>query len=374
MTAVYFGVHLYLHVPFCARRCSYCDFAIAVRRRVPSDEFADAVLREWEGWQSHPAWETSPDIATIYLGGGTPSLLDPESLARVLAAVRRDRSVAADAEVTLEANPEDVTAERCRAWVAMGVNRVSLGAQTFDPAVLDWMHRVHGPARIPNAVAVLREAGLTNVSLDLIFGLPEDLGRDWRRDLDAALALEPAHLSLYGLTVEPHTPLHRWAGRGEIRPVSEERYAAEYLAAVAALGSRGYAFYEVSNASRPAAESRHNRAYWTRAPYIGLGPSAHSGLGPERRWNRREWADYARAATAGDDLVEGRERLDRAALRLEALYLGLRTRDGVPEDWLSPADAGRWRAEGWAAAPAPDRRLRLTPEGWLRLDALVAAV
>jgi oxygen-independent coproporphyrinogen-3 oxidase len=233
-------VHLYIHVPFCARRCSYCDFAIAVRRDVPSERFAELVLREWSGWQSHPAWARSPRVSTVYFGGGTPSRLAPEAIARIIEQVWTDRGVEAGAEITLEANPDDVTPAAAEAWRAAGVNRISLGAQSFDPAVLRWMHRTHDVAQIGGAVETLRTAGIEELSLDLIFGLPALLERDWTADLEHALALEPGHLSLYGLTVEERTPLARWAARGAVTPVDDDRYAAEFLAAHQRLAQAGY--------------------------------------------------------------------------------------------------------------------------------------
>jgi len=367
-----FGVHLYLHVPFCARRCSYCDFAIAVRRDVPSDAYVDAVLREWGLWQAEPVWEQSGEVQTIYFGGGTPSRLVPGAITRLLDGIRRDRPVSSDAEITLEANPEDVTPAAAASWRAAGVNRVSLGVQSFDPAVLAWMHRTHTVEQVPQAVQVLRTEGIADVSLDLIFGLPRVLGRDWPRDLERAFALEPEHLSLYGLTIEPHTPLGHWTQRGEVTPVDENRYAAEYLEAHAALRTHGYDHYEVSNAGQPGHRARHNSAYWRRAPFIGLGPSAHSGFGGERRWNVREWAAYQRLLESGRSPREGRELLDAAAVGLEELYLGLRTSEGLEAGRVPVAVTCAWEAQGWATQS--DDRVRLTSEGWLRLDALVPAI
>ena len=364
-------MHLYVHIPFCARRCSYCDFAIAVRRDVPSDAFASAVLSEWRRWQAHEAWPASPIVETVYFGGGTPSRLDPAAVARVLHAIRAERPLSPAAEITLEANPDDVTPRAAAAWVAAGINRVSLGVQSFDPGVLEWMHRTHSAAQVPAAVATLRAAGITDLSLDLIFALPQSLHRDWASDLDQALALEPEHLSLYGLTVEPHTPLGRWTARAEIRPLDDDAYAAEFLLADARLADAGFEHYEVSNAARPGRRARHNSAYWRRAPFIGLGPSAHSGFGATRQWNLRDWAAYQRAVTAGGSLVAGRETLDPAALRLEQLYLGLRTSDGVPASDIPAPIADQWTLAGWAVL---DDRIRLTPEGWLRLDGLVASL
>jgi oxygen-independent coproporphyrinogen III oxidase len=365
-------VHLYLHIPFCARRCSYCDFAIAVRRQVPSRTYADAVLKEWSTWQDHPAWQSSDDIETIYLGGGTPSLLDPEELGRLLEHIRASRPVAADAELTIEVNPDDVTAERVARWRDLGLNRVSLGAQSFDPAVLTWMHRTHRADDVARSMGLLRAAGFDNISLDLIFALPDHLERDWRRDLDLALSLGPEHLSLYGLTVEEHTPLARWVARGQTARTDDDTHAREFLEADEELGRRGYQHYEVSNYGRPGFRSRHNSAYWLRRPFIGLGPSAHSGFDRERRWNLREWSAYRAAIEAGLAPVGGTEVLDDEATGLEELYLGLRTIEGVPLVRLPIEIVAQWAGQGWAWVQG--ERVALTAEGWLRLDALVRAV
>ena len=366
-------MHVYIHVPFCARRCSYCDFAIAVRRDVPSRRFVEALLREWRGWQPHPVWEQSSEVQTVYFGGGTPSRLDPGGIADLMEAIQAARPISAGAEVTLEANPEDVTPTAAAAWRGAGVNRVSLGVQSFDPGVLEWMHRTHSAEQVSPAVEAIRAAGIDTVSLDLIFGLPSALGRSWERDLSRAFALAPDHLSLYGLTVEAHTPLGRWAERGEVIPVDDERYAAEFLAADRSLAEHGFEHYEVSNAGRPGRRARHNSAYWLRAPFIGLGPSAHSGFGRTRQWNLRDWSAYERAGEAGQTVVSGTEDLADGAVELEEVYLGLRTSDGVPPGLLPAETVEAWTREGWAQTGS-DRRIRLTPEGWLRLDALVASV
>jgi oxygen-independent coproporphyrinogen-3 oxidase len=360
-------MHLYVHVPFCARRCSYCDFAIAVRREVPSRAFVDAVLAEWRMWQGDPALEHVTSLGTVYLGGGTPSKLEPDSIGRLLDGLRALRTVDAGAEVTLEANPEDVSPTAVASWRAAGVNRVSLGVQSFQPAVLAWMHRTHDLPAVHRAVATLREGGILDLSIDLIFAVPAVLERDWAFDLDAAIALAPEHLSVYGLTVEPGTPLGRWTARAEVEPAPDDRYAAEFLLAHQRLTAAGFEHYEVSNYGRPGFRARHNSAYWRRAPFIGLGPSAHSGFGRRRRWNVPAWAAYERAAVAGRPVVEAEELLDDGQIRLEELYLGLRTVEGLPAALLpSPA---AWRQAGWAELRGD--RIALTAEGWLRLDALV---
>jgi oxygen-independent coproporphyrinogen-3 oxidase len=361
--------HLYLHVPFCRRRCSYCDFAIAVRKRVPADGFVDAVARELA------LRDGGGPLDTLYFGGGTPSLLPPPALAELIERISARRPPARGAEVTLEANPEDVTAEAAARWRAAGVTRVSLGVQSFDERVLAWMHRSHGAGAARVALDRLRAAGITDVSLDLIFALPAELQRDWSRDLDLALALEPSHLSLYGLTVEERTPLARWVSRGAAQPTGEDRYAAEYLLAHRRLAAAGYAFYEVSNAARPGHRSRHNSAYWTGAPYLGLGPAAHSFDGTTRRWNFEPWEAYRRAVTAGRSPVAHEETLTPEQRELERIYLGLRTAEGLDlrrAGGAAPSVPSVWLAEGWVELSG--HRLRCTAEGWLRLDALAGAL
>jgi oxygen-independent coproporphyrinogen-3 oxidase len=364
-------VHLYLHVPFCARRCSYCDFAIAVRKSVPSSRFAETVVAEWRHWLGAPWWAAQTSIDTVYFGGGTPSLLDPDAIGVVLQVVGADHVITAGAEITIEANPEDVTPERAAAWADSGVNRVSVGVQSFSPAVLEWMHRTHGPERPAAAIRTLRQAGIANVSIDLIYAVPRALGRSWRDDLDRGLALEPSHLSLYGLTVEDRTPLGRWVARGEAVPTEEAPAAEEYLEAHEALTGAGYGHYEVSNAGKPGFESRHNWAYWRRATYLGLGPSAHSAVGGRRWWNVRDWEGYRRAIGAGSG-VAGEEALDDRQIRLEGRYLGLRTREGVPASSLPVGLVDQWVSAGWAGRDGS--RVVLTVEGWLRLDTLVSQV
>jgi oxygen-independent coproporphyrinogen-3 oxidase len=363
-------VLLYLHVPFCGRRCSYCDFAIAVRRATPADEYAELVMAEWT--RRRFEWEPGGPLETVYFGGGTPSRLAPNAIERLLLRFRADRGLAAGAEVTLETNPEDVTPESAARWIAAGITRLSLGVQSFDPRVLGWMHRTHGPEASELAVRTLREAGFRNVSLDLIYGLPASLDRDWPADLERALALEPDHVSLYGLTIESATPLARWVERREVAPAVDHAAASEYLAAHESLVARGYRHYEVSNAGRPGFESRHNQGYWQRRPYIGLGPSAHSARENLRSWNIREWEAYRRRVATGDTATDGAESLSADQGALETLYLGLRTDQGVSASSLPGTEVDQWVAADWARRVG--RQIVLTAEGWLRLDAVVSRV
>ncbi|GIW50715.1 MAG: coproporphyrinogen III oxidase [Gemmatimonadales bacterium] len=380
--------HIYIHVPFCRRRCSYCDFAIAVRKAIPAARFVAAIRREHELRRRLGEWD-GESLETLYLGGGTPSLLDPQAVADLVRhftgeAGGATRPQESDLEITLEANPEDVTREAARAWVACGINRVSLGVQSFHPGVLRWMHRSHGPEAPARAVKLLRRAGVRSISLDLIFALPESLEHDFRSDLEAAVALEPDHLSIYGLSVEPRTPLSRWISRGAIAPPREERYAEEFLLAHEYLTARGFDHYEVSNYARPGFRARHNSAYWRGEPYAGLGPAAHryqltrSGEWM-RAWNVDQWAAYEPLVAAGTDPTAAREILTTEKRALEAVYLGLRTSEGIsPADPLIRAalDEGPLLklaiSKGWLRNGG--NRLVPSAEGWLRLDQLVVSL
>lgn len=370
--------HIYVHVPFCRRRCVYCDFAIAVRRTVPAERFVAVVRREVELREREPTWSGEP-LRTLYLGGGTPSLLPTPSLTQLIHVVRTiaPHDDAGGVEVTLEANPEDVTDESAAAWTAAGVNRVSLGVQSFDKRVLDWMHRSHGAEGASCAVPVLRQAGVDAISLDLIFGLPEQVKSDFRVDLERAVDLGPDHLSVYGLTVEPRTALGHWMARGTVMAAPDTQHEAEFLLADEVLAAAGFEHYEVSNYARPGRRSRHNAAYWNGSAYLGLGPSAHSFRDGVRSWNVAPWAGYARRLEHGDDPEEGREHLTPAQRRLERIYLGLRTTDGVEIADLPGlgSTAGDAAVEaGWLVVDRSANRIRATPIGWLRLDSLVEAL
>ncbi|MCC6319321.1 MAG: radical SAM family heme chaperone HemW [Gemmatimonadaceae bacterium] len=360
--------HLYVHVPFCARRCSYCDFAIAVRRDVPARAFAERIAGELTVRGLH----ADTPLATLYLGGGTPSRLGGEGVARLIEAITSRIGVALDAEITLEANPEDVSAPDVARWREAGVTRVSLGVQSFDPEVLRWMHRVHTAEAAREAVRVLRGEGIDELSLDLIYALPTGVSRNWERDLDAAVTIHPPHLSCYGLTIEPHTPLGRQAARGQLHAADDEVHEREFLRTHDVLTAAGYDHYEVSNYARAGHRAVHNSAYWTGAPYLGIGPSAHGFDGRVRRWNRPEFVAWDLAVARGEDPIAGQELLSREQHAIEAVYLGLRSDAGlVVEDQDTPM-VESWCQTGWGAVR--EGRLRLTPTGWLRLDALVSAL
>ncbi len=366
--------HVYVHVPFCKRRCSYCDFAIAVRKDIPGDRFVRAIETEFELRQTNHAVQR---LETLYLGGGTPSLLSRNQLDQLIGLFRAElRFATAEPEVTIEANPDDVSPTAVDDWLALGINRVSLGVQSLNPAVLQWMHRPHRAEDGPSAVRVLKDAGMPSVSVDVIFGLPRSLGSDPVGDVRRLLEHGPDHVSAYGLTVEPRTPLSRWINRGAVEAPDESGYADEFLQLHDLLDREGFEHYEISNYALAGRRSRHNQAYWKRKAYLGLGPSAHSFVAGVRRWNIRDWAKYDRAVLAEQDPRAGEERLSEDQDRLERLYLGLRTSEGADlTEQLGahpPSSLHSMVEQGWLTLAG--HTARATLEGWLRLDSLVAAL
>ena len=361
---------VYVHAPFCARRCFYCDFAVKVAS-ADRDAWLSALTAEVRALEREGVFLLDDTLDTLYVGGGTPSLLGATAMEGLLAVIGEERLRHSDLEWTAEANPESFTRDVAIGWRRAGVNRISLGIQSFHAPSLKWMGRLHRAEGARSAVRIGRAAGFTNLSVDLIFGLPDHLDRDWERDLDHTLSLDPDHVSLYGLSVEPTTPLGRAvAERRETLP-SEGRYEQEYLFAVDRLAEAGYEVYEVSNFARPGFASRHNSVYWSGEPYLGLGNGAHSYRHPVRRWNLRDWDAY-RAGAQGSGLpVDDEEELDMGKVRLERIWLGLRTRRGISLQDL-PASA-RDRARYWeenALAVAEGNVVRLTPRGWLVMDRL----
>lgn len=363
--------HLYIHVPFCARRCSYCDFAVDAVRTPPVEAWLDAIEAELRHTIEAEAWPGRPEPATVYIGGGTPSLLGVGAMASLRERLERHVGGLGAARWTAEANPENFDMRLARDWREAGVDRVSLGVQTFHEPALRWMGRLHGAEGAVRAVDAARTAGIDDVSIDLIFGLPDRLGRSWADDLERGLGVGPDHVSLYGLTAEPSTPLGRWVREGRERLADDDRYGEEYLLAAERMTAAGMRHYEVSNFARPGRESRHNRAYWNGAAYLGLGPGAHSFLPPVRRWNVRSWASYRAALEDGRMPVEAEERVEAEDARLERIWLSLRTDEGLALESAGPrttALVDRWREEGWAQLD--NGTVRLTARGWLLLDRL----
>ena len=319
---------LYLHVPFCSKICPYCDFAVTTGGRRRRAEFVESLIAEAGLWAGEPF-----SFDTVYFGGGTPSALETEDLARIVAALRSSFSIDPDAWIFLEANPEDVTPESLAAWRALGVRTLSLGIQSFDPASLAFLGRRHNPEEARRSVLLAREAEFDTVSVDLIYGLPDQDRAGWQQDLDAALALGPDHLSCYQLTVHEGTPFGRMAERGRLAELPERAQADLFLFTHSYLAEAGLPGYEVSNFARtPEHRSRHNQKYWNHTPYLGLGPSAHSFSGGRRWWNERSLRDWQVRVERGERPVAGSEELEAGQLALEELMLGFRTYAGVDLD------------------------------------------
>ncbi|MBK8469175.1 MAG: radical SAM family heme chaperone HemW [Candidatus Phosphoribacter sp.] len=377
-----FGV--YLHVPFCRVRCGYCDFNTYALPELGEGSagqvggFVDELLRELDlaaGVLSqgphHP-----PPVHTVFIGGGTPTLLPAADLVRLVAGIRRRWGLAEGAEVTTEANPDTVTAAGMTALAEGGVTRVSLGMQSAVPHVLDTLERTHDPAAVARAVAAARGAGL-QVSLDLIYGTPGESLEDWRRSLDTALALEVDHVSAYALVVEAGTRLAAQVRRGQVAAPDDDDEAAKYELADAILTAAGLQWYEVSNWARtPHDRCRHNVGYWQGADWWGAGPGAHSHVGGVRWWNVKHPTAYAARLAAGHSPAAAREVLTDDQRRDERVLLGVRLVDGLPLDTGPLAGTGQVAgliADGLVDGPAAigERQLRLTLRGRLLADTVV---
>jgi len=384
------GFAFYVHVPFCTVRCGYCDFNTytatelgsapfpgSVSRRTYADQ-AIAEIRQARRVLARNGQGIDRSVDTIFFGGGTPTLLPPGDLTRIVAAIRDEFGLSADVEVTTEANPDSVTPEDLDELRAGGFTRLSFGMQSSVPHVLAVLDRTHDPKRVPAVVEWARAAGFTSrdsggVSLDLIYGTPGESMADWEHSLDAALACEPDHISAYSLIVEDGTALARRVRRGELPMPDEDDYADKYVVADERLRKHGLDWYEVSNwATGSDHQCRHNLLYWRSADWWGVGPGAHSHVGGVRWWNVKHPAAYADRIGAGVSPAHGRETLAAEDRRVERVLLELRLKEGLPLDVLD--DAGR------AAVPAQverglvrvmEDRLVLTDAGRLLADGVV---
>ncbi|HMF56470.1 MAG TPA: radical SAM family heme chaperone HemW [Pyrinomonadaceae bacterium] len=318
---------IYIHIPFCLSRCSYCDFATGMYEGALAERYVSAVVQEIASFSIS---KISSDVDTVYFGGGTPSLLAPVQVERILEAVHNRFHVTQDAEVTMEMNPGGLALEVLKNFRALGINRASFGAQTFDDDELKRLGRRHNAEDVRVTIRLLREAGFNNVSFDLIAGLPVQTLEAWERNLDEALALRPEHLSLYLLEVHEGTPLADQIRRGA-QPFPDEDLAGEmYELMLDKTTAVGYEHYEISNFCQPGHHSRHNTKYWAGAPVFGFGSSAHSFDGERTRWaNERDAARYTRMIEEGQSTVVEVVELDERNLRAESVFLGLRLLRGI---------------------------------------------
>jgi oxygen-independent coproporphyrinogen-3 oxidase len=369
---------MYVHVPFCATRCGYCDFNTYTAAELGDapgasrSTYAAGVLAELD-LAVRVLGEHAPPVSTVFFGGGTPTLLAPEQLTGILAAIDARFALAPSVEVTTEANPDSVDAGTLRRLRDGGVNRISFGMQSAVPHVLAVLDRTHDPERLPQVVQWARDAGFDQVSVDLIYGTPGETLGDWRRSLEAAVALRPDHVSAYALVVEPGTALARRVSRGELPDPDDDDLADKYVMADELLAAAGFDWYEISNWARDeTARCRHNELYWTSGNWWGLGPGAHSHVGGVRWWNVKHPAAYARRLAGRTSPAHARESLDSATRWSERVLLEPRLRDGMALGVLD--EAGRRAVPALVAdglVEVPGERLVLTRRGRLLADAVV---
>jgi putative oxygen-independent coproporphyrinogen III oxidase len=376
---------LYVHVPFCATRCGYCDFNTYTAAELGAGpaatspgsypDLAIAEIRFARRVLARSGHGVDVPVSTVFFGGGTPTLLPPSALGAVLRAIDAEFGLAPGAEVTTEANPESVDEASLSDLRAQGFTRVSFGMQSAVPSVLAVLDRVHRPGRPAQCAAWARAAGFEHVSLDLIYGTPGESDADWRRSLEAAVAAGPDHVSAYALTVEAGTRLAARVRRGELDPPDDDVLADRYLAADEILSAAGYGWYEISNwAVTGPSRCAHNMLYWTGGDWWGIGPGAHSHVGGTRWWNVRHPAAYGARIAAGTSPGQAREVLSAAERQLERVMLLTRLADGCPDTVLRPAgraNVAQVVADGLADAGALARgRIVLTRRGRLLADAV----
>ncbi|MBL7500137.1 coproporphyrinogen III oxidase [Frankia sp. CNm7] len=373
---------VYIHVPYCASRCGYCDFntytASELGGGTSAATYAATAIEEIR-LAARVLGPGAPPVDTVFFGGGTPTLLPPADLAALLAAVDETFGLRPGAEVTTEANPESVDAASLEQLRAAGFTRVSFGMQSARPHVLAALDRRHTPGRLPDVVCWARKAGFDQVSVDLIYGAPGESDRDWAASLEGALELAPDHVSAYALTVEDGTKLARRVRRGELLEPDDDLLADRYLQADETLTAAGLSAYEVSNwATGPSAWCRHNLGYWRGGGWWGVGPGAHSHVGGVRWWNVRHPSEYGDRLRAGQSPARAREVLDPRERQLERVMLGVRLAEGLPLAELTPAGAAALDELVGSGLVAPeglaDGRVRLTRDGRLLTDTVVRAL
>lgn len=318
---------LYIHIPFCSSRCVYCGFysTTGLSRR---ERYVDAVCKEIAMRQS------DAPISTIYLGGGTPSQLSPAQLKKIFDTIYIYNKVETQAEITMEMNPDDVTEEMTAALKRLPVNRISMGAQTFDDERLRFLHRRHSASQVRQAVSILRQAGFGNISIDLMYGFPNQTLEAWKADIDQALSLNVEHISTYCLMYEEGTPLYRLLEQGKVAEIDEEQEREMYYTLIERLETAGYEHYEISNFARRGYRSRHNSSYWQGIPYIGIGAAAHSFDTQTRSWNIDDIDQYISGMEQGKRIFEA-ENLDTDTRYNDAITVALRTCDGLDLDSLT---------------------------------------
>ena len=363
----------YVHIPYCIKRCGYCDFNTytpselqdGATLEIVSNDYIDAVLRELE---SAP----KDQVPTIFFGGGTPSLLPANDLGRVISAIKARNGLTADCEITLEANPDSVTQEKLQDYLAAGFNRISFGMQSAQPHVLAVLDRTHNPANVKRAVDMARAAGFESISVDLIYGTPGESLKDWRKTVTEALSLGIDHISAYALIVETGTKLAAQIKRGDLTMPNDDLMADMYLLVDQMCNAAGLNWYELSNWAKPGKECLHNIAYWQSANWWGLGPGAHSHVNRKRFWNVKHPTAYKQKLFSGESPIADSEDLTPEQLRDESIMLAIRMRSGLALSLLSEAakdNLAAYKSSGHLEII--DGAIQLTAQGRLIADRLV---
>jgi oxygen-independent coproporphyrinogen-3 oxidase len=320
----------YIHIPFCAQQCTYCDFHFSTTFDTYRSQMIAAICTEI---QLRKTENEQQSITTIYFGGGTPSILTSQELEQLIGTIAQHYHLLDAVEITLECNPDDCSLEHLTAWKRIGISRLSIGIQSFQSEQLAWMNRTHSGEEAKTAVQLARQVGFNEVSVDLIYGLPDLSTEDWRKQLQQVIALDVDHISAYCLTVEQKTTLAAWVKSGKIRPLSDDLQSEQFELLVAELAANGFEQYEISNFASKQRYSKHNTAYWQGIPYVGVGPSAHGFDGNTRYWNKANNAQYMQSL-AKNELLETRETLSLTDQFNELIMLGLRTKWGVNKSQL----------------------------------------
>jgi oxygen-independent coproporphyrinogen-3 oxidase len=369
---------IYIHIPFCKQACHYCNFHFSTSTALQND-FTAALLKEMK---DRAFYLDGENIDTIYFGGGTPSLIADEQILQILDSLRRHFNINQGPEITLESNPDDMTRERLTRWKEMGVNRLSIGIQSFFSEDLVWMNRAHDVQQAIRAIEYTRQTGFDQFSLDLIFGSPGLTDDRWKKNLETALSFNPPHISCYALTVEPKTALYAMIQKKKSENVNPETQANQFLTTIETLEAAGYEHYEISSFAKPGSRSRHNSAYWQSGKYLGLGPSAHSFDGTKRQWNIANNALYIKAVLQGQPYFESETLQPRDHLN-EYIMTSLRTIEGLDLKEVSVrfGDDRRKILEKQAVdfirlnrMENRDGRLILTKEGRLFADGIASAL
>ena len=367
---------IYLHIPFCIKKCPYCDF-YSITDQSLKQPFVEALIQEMQMISSPPLV-----CDTLYLGGGTPSVFKAKNIGRIIENAYRLFNISTDTEITIEVNPGTVTTEKLKEYQSVGINRINIGAQSFNDEILDFLGRIHSGNDADLTIRGAKKAGFDNIGIDLIYGIPGQTKKTWLSDLRKAVEFESEHLSCYMLTYEKGTPLDRERRQGRFKPVAGSLLGELFETTMEYLTAHGYVQYEISNFAKNASRiSRHNFKYWSFSPYLGFGPSAHSFIEPRRYWNCRSVKKYMESIKEGRLPIEEKEILSKEQRMMEMIYLGLRKTDGIDIDAINENLGINFRQmfaekikqleeDGYILPIQPKNHCALSRKGMLFLDSI----